>query len=243
MPIDTVTVLVVFLSIFCVAVVLFWVYLFREGKKRREIEHYGDHAEERVSAYIRRCFPDSTLFDDVYLKTQRGLTQIDHILVCRWGVYVIETKSHNGLILTGNRDWVQKYNGKTVKFYDPVKQNENHCRALKNLLNTQAILKNVKVEPLVVFTSRNVRFSSAVKGVIRLSQLNDTVKSGESGEAKGKRRVRPLTSRAGRKYLDKATVKAISRLISRNCEKSRMKQRMYRERIRENRIYRNRRRK
>lgn len=243
MPIDSTTVLIVFLSIFIVAVVWFSVYLFREGKKRREIEHYGDHAEERVSAYIRRCFPDSVLFDDVYLKTPKGMTQIDHILVCRWGVYVIETKSHNGLILTGGRDWIQKYNGKTVKFYNPIKQNENHCIALKSVIDTQAILRNVKVEPLVVFTSRNVRFSSPVKGVIRLNQLNDAIKSGETGEAGQKRRTHPLTSRAGRKYLDKAAVKAISRLISRNCEKSKMKQRMYRERIRENRIYRNRRRK
>lgn len=243
MPVDSTTVLTVFLSIFLVSLLCFWVYLFREGKKRREIEHYGDQAEERVSAYIRRCFPDGVLFDDVYLKTQRGLTQIDHILVCRWGVYVIETKSHNGLILTGNRDWVQKYNGKTVKFYDPIKQNQTHCQALKDLLHNQPILKNVKVEPLVVFTSRNVRFSSSVKGVIRLHQLNDTIKSGESGQSQGKRRVQPLTSRVGRKYLDKATVKAVSRLIARNCEKSRMKQRRYRERIRENRIYRNRRRK
>lgn len=240
---DTFTVLSVFLVILALFLLCFFAYLIREGKKRREIEHYGDHAEERVSSTIRRCFPDGTLFDDVYLKTPRGLTQIDHILVCRWGVYVIETKSHNGLILTGTKEWIQKYGEKTVRFYNPIKQNENHCRALKSVLDTQPILSNVKVEPLVVFTSRNVRFSSPVKGVIHLRDLNDAIKSGELDASASRRRKRPLTSRMGRHYLDKATVKAIARLIEKHSEKNPMKQRQHRQRVREYRFYKNRRRK
>ncbi len=244
MPVDTLTVLVIFLTIFCLFLFAFFLYLLKEGKKRREIEHYGDHAESRVSNTIRRCFPDGVLFDDVYLKTPRGLTQIDHILICRWGVYVIETKSHNGLILTGNKEWVQKYRDKTVRFYNPIKQNENHCRALKSVLDTQPILGNVKVEPLVVFTSRNVRFSSPVQGVISLNGLNDAIKSGVTDLGVSRRKkVRPLTSRVGRNYLDKATVKAVARLVEKYSEKNPMKQRMHRERIREYRIYKNRRRK
>ena len=236
------TVLLVFCILVVVSLVPFTVYLYREGKKQREISHYGDQAEERVSTYIRRNFPDSVLLDDVYLKAGRGLAQIDHILICRWGVYCIETKSHNGLILTGRKEWVQKYRDKTVSFYDPVRQSETHAKVLQQILDSNAAFKKIKVEHLVVFTSRNVRFSRERTDVLRLNRLNERIKTGQVSQEGGRSGARPLTARAGRKYLDASTVKSVARWIRRHCETNRVKQHIYKERIRERRIYRNRRR-
>ena len=237
MPIETV--LLVFCILGVLSLVPFVVYLYREGKKQREISHYGDQAEERVSTYIRRNFPDSVLLDDVYLKAGRGLAQIDHILICRWGVYCIETKSHNGMILTGRKEWVQKYRDKTVTFYDPVRQSETHAKVLQQILDANGSFKKIKVEHLVVFTSRSVRFSRQQKDVLRLNRLNERIKTGQVSQDGG---AYPLTARAGRKYLDPSTVKSVARWIRRHCETNPVKQHMYKERIRERRIYRNRRR-
>ena len=51
-----------------------------------------------------------TLFKNVTLPTEDGTTQIDHIIVSRYGVFVIETKNMKGWIF-GNpqqKTWTQK---------------------------------------------------------------------------------------------------------------------------------------
>lgn len=239
---DAVIIAAVFAAIFLAAVILFAVYLHKEGKKRREIEHYGDRAEAAVSEYLSRSFPDSAVFHNVYLKTPHGLTQIDHILVCRWGIYVIETKSHNGLIITGTKEWTQKYKDKTIRFFTPLRQNGIHCDAVRAALEGTPY-SSQRVNGVVVFTSKNVRFAGSTEGVIRLDQLNDYVKTGiDADPADKKRRVAPITSRARRKYLDKSAVKEISSIIRKHSEKSRVKQRLHRERVRDYGIYKRRRR-
>ena len=236
---DVLVVVVIFAALFLAVLVFFGLYLHREGKKRREIEHYGDRAEQTVADFLLKAFPHGEVFHDVYLKTPHGLTQIDHILICRWGVYVIETKSHNGLIITGKKEWVQKYRDKTIRFYSPVLQNESHRRALESLLENEKSLKGVRVTGIVVFTSKNVRFSGSTEKVLRLDQLNAFVKSGEEPDpALRKSKVRPLTAKARRKYLDRQQITLISRLVSKNCEKSRVKQHLHREKVRDFGIYR-----
>ncbi|MBE6591665.1 MAG: NERD domain-containing protein [Ruminococcaceae bacterium] len=242
MPAEAILIAGIFLGVFLIVLGAFIYYLYKEGKTRREISHFGDQAEKSVSEYIKKNFPDAQVFDDVYLKTSRGLSQIDHILVCRWGVYVIETKSHNGLILTQNREWVQKTKNKTVRFYNPLKQNATHCMALRNIINTQAALKDIYVNGIVVFTSKSVRITGNNKGVIRLDQLNDYIKTGDN-LAFGERRKKhvPLTAKQGRRYLDRSAIKAITRVILSNCETNPVKKHLHRERIRDYRIYKNRR--
>ena len=43
------------------------------------------------------------VMDDVVLNTVRGTTQIDHIVISKYGVFVIETKNYRGIIY-GNDD-------------------------------------------------------------------------------------------------------------------------------------------
>lgn len=50
------------------------------------------------------------LFKNVTLPTEEGSTQIDHIIVSRYGVFVIETKNMKGWIFGGpqQKTWTQK---------------------------------------------------------------------------------------------------------------------------------------
>lgn len=79
---------------------------------------------------------DYRLLRNVTLPVEGGTTQIDHIIVSRFGVFVIETKNMKGWIFGGERQktWTQKIYRHSVKFQNPLHQNVKHVKALEALL-------------------------------------------------------------------------------------------------------------
>ena len=63
-------------------------------------KHFQNHGEALVSRLARTNFspPDYHLMNHVTLQLKDGTTQVDHILVSRFGVFVIETKNYRGWI-------------------------------------------------------------------------------------------------------------------------------------------------
>ena len=74
---------------------------------------------------------------DLTLPTPDGTTQIDHIVVSPYGVFVIETKNMKGWIFGGERQaqWTQKIYRNTTRFQNPLLQNYKHVKALQALLD------------------------------------------------------------------------------------------------------------
>ena len=90
-----------------------------------------------------------TLFKNVTLATEDGTTQIDHVIVSRFGVFVIETKNMKGWIFGSpqQKTWTQKIYRHTSKFQNPLHQNYKHTQTLQTALE----LEPDKVFSLVVF--------------------------------------------------------------------------------------------
>ena len=68
-----------------------------------------------------------------------GSTQIDHIIVSKYGIFVIETKNYKGWIF-GNekqRQWTQVIMGRKYKFQNPLRQNYLHIKTLADLLDLE----------------------------------------------------------------------------------------------------------
>ena len=68
-----------------------------------------------------------------------GSTQIDHVIVSRYGIFVIETKNYKGWIF-GNekqRQWTQVIMGRKYKFQNPLRQNYLHIKTLSDLLELE----------------------------------------------------------------------------------------------------------
>ncbi|MBY6033307.1 NERD domain-containing protein [Marinobacter daepoensis] len=89
------------------------------------------------------------LIKNVTLPTEDGTTQIDHIIVSQYGVFVVETKNMRGWIF-GNakqRYWTQKIFTYSQKFQNPLHQNYKHVRTLQSLLG----LSDEQVFSVVVF--------------------------------------------------------------------------------------------
>lgn len=78
------------------------------------------------------------VLNDLLIPRSDGkMTQIDHVVVSTFGLFVIETKNYQGLILGRDRDneWTQILNKRTRhRFLSPVIQNRIHVRALREML-------------------------------------------------------------------------------------------------------------
>lgn len=63
-------------------------------------------------------------------------SQIDHIVISEYGIFVIETKNYNGWIYGSENSeyWSQKIYRKEFKFYNPIFQNIGHINAIMKIL-------------------------------------------------------------------------------------------------------------
>ena len=74
---------------------------------------------------------------NVTIPTKDGTTtQIDHVIVSRYGVFVVEAKNYDGWIFGSERDaqWTQSLFGKKSRFQNPLRQNYRHIAALVEFL-------------------------------------------------------------------------------------------------------------
>ena len=74
---------------------------------------------------------------NVTLPTPDGTTQIDHIFVSCFGIFVVETKNMRGWIFGGanQAQWTQTIFKRSFKFQNPLRQNYKHVKALEAVLD------------------------------------------------------------------------------------------------------------
>ena len=85
---------------------------------------------------------------DVTLNLPDGsTTQIDHIIISPYGIFVIETKNYQGWIYGGEsqKTWTQNIYGKKHTFQNPLHQNYRHVKALQDLLEFEDNIHSVVV--------------------------------------------------------------------------------------------------
>jgi hypothetical protein len=107
---------------------------------------------ERVTTAGLWCMLDKGTYrriDDLIIPASNGTTQIDHVLVSKYGIFVIETKNYQGWIYGKQQDdkWTQNIYGKKNQFQNPLKQNYRHSKSLTEFLKIDDGLIN----PLVFF--------------------------------------------------------------------------------------------
>ena len=87
--------------------------------------------------------------NNVILPAENGTTQIDHIIVSVYGVFVVETKNMKGWIFgsADQKTWTQKIYRYTNKFQNPLRQNYRHVKTLQSILG----LNGNQIHSVVVF--------------------------------------------------------------------------------------------
>lgn len=219
---DTLKILLtVFISVNLSVILILLIYKYSSNrkaeKKQDRVNHFGDSAEKKVEKYIQKNLKGIHLLKDLYLKTETGLTEIDMLLLCERGIFIVEIKSHNGYIITRGKHWTQRWGDKVVRFHNPTYQNKVHITALENILRKRQSLASLPIYTVTVFTSSKVSFSENVKDVIKLPILTKFIKN--------KPRDKRMTSQ---------NIESVKKLILDNAETSARRQKQHKKRIWEN---------
>ena len=117
------------------------------------------------------------VLNDIMISVNGKTHQIDHIVLSKYGIFVIETKQYNGYIKGSKYDkkWVRYIKGKEPIYYtNPIRQNYGHVKAICELLN----ISENKVFNIVCIPSNNVKLNIEHDGELTTGlTINDKITS------------------------------------------------------------------
>jgi restriction system protein len=118
-------------------------------------------------------YKDYFIFNNLTIPaTLNGSSQIDHLVVSKFGIFVIENKNYKGWIF-GDKDednWTQSLPGGTNKFQfqNPIKQNWSHVIALQDLL---PFISKESFENVIVFVFYPNLKTPLIENVVNSGEL------------------------------------------------------------------------
>lgn len=133
----------------------------------------GDEAEKKVNGIIERSLRGQVLINNIYIEGDFDdrvfmyrTMQIDHVVVSKHAVYVIETKSFpDGATIKGssfNKEISYVDGNKTKREYNPFRQNMAHVNQIKELLYKNG-MDDIEVISIICFAGDNIKIETAHK--------------------------------------------------------------------------------
>ncbi len=121
-------------------------YLWKKSK--------GKRGEKRMAAFLS-FLPkkEYRIINDLLLQSGGHSTQIDHVVVSVYGVFVIETKYYQGWIYGGENSefWTQNIYGTKNQLRNPLWQNQGHIKAIMRLIDEPGM---IPIYNIVAFSSQ-----------------------------------------------------------------------------------------
>lgn len=105
-------------------------------------------------------------------KNNGKTTQVDHIVVSPYGIFVIETKNYKGYI-TGSEYGAKWTENKKYSFQNPIRQNYGHIKALSELLN---LPEDIFISIIVFSVEAKIKVETK-KHLIYTVNLRKTIRS------------------------------------------------------------------
>jgi hypothetical protein len=136
----------------------------------------GYEAEKQMAFYLRRAFAESSdvfVFNDLRLVRNEEVAQIDHLVLHRYGFYVIESKSVTDSIeVNANLEFTRVYGSRRTGMKSPLVQANMQVDLLRSLLNDhKERLREKRMAGLSQPSFQNDRFNILVaisdQGVIQ----------------------------------------------------------------------------
>lgn len=129
----------------------------KPSKPKVEPTRIGELGEHKINIQLDQLSKEFQHLNDLLIpnpKSRSGYSQVDHLVISPYGLFVIETKNYNGEIKGSRKD---KYWNVSNRFnmYNPLRQNYGHIKAVELLLTN---FNNVKYISMISFTMR-CRFS------------------------------------------------------------------------------------
>jgi hypothetical protein len=143
----------------------------RHGRKcHMEGLSYGEREVATTLSY-GLSYKDYFIFNNLIIPSKSNeSTQIDHIVVSKFGIFVIESKDYGGWIF-GHRNqpfWTQVFRGgKKFHFQNPIHQNYEHIMSLRNLIP----LPIGNFYSIIVFSNKSEIKTAPIENVMHLKDL------------------------------------------------------------------------
>lgn len=160
------------LFVFCLLLIVFFSIFVWIGKRSGRI------GETKVRLVLQ-TLPRKQYFvlNDLLLPTPYGTTQIDHIIVSIYGVFVIETKDYRGVISGGEEaeTWTKNVYGNKYSMPNPIRQNKVHVAAVAKILSQLGI--GCHVRSIIAFSdAATLRiYTPSCCEIVYFSQLRSTI--------------------------------------------------------------------
>lgn len=135
-----------------ILIVIFISTIFLVGLYKVKIK--GIIGEKNVSS--RLFFLDRSKYkviNNIVLRSGEITSQIDHLVISDFGIFVIETKNFSGWIVGDENSeyWSQVIYKYKTRFYNPLRQNLGHIKALKKCLIEYP---KIEYKSIVVFSTK-----------------------------------------------------------------------------------------
>ncbi|MDI7740565.1 nuclease-related domain-containing protein [Lysinibacillus fusiformis] len=143
----------------------------KESKRNVTSLRIGEIGEYKINIQLDQLPKECMYLNDILISnkfSKSGYSQIDHVVVTPYAIFIIETKNYSGTIY-GHRNRVKwSVNGK-FPMMNPFNQNYGHIEAVKSVL---ANWDKIKYVSLVSF---NKRCTFKVNEELRKIQSNDLI--------------------------------------------------------------------
>lgn len=97
----------------------------------------GFLGELSVNVLLAGLGQDYIVMDNLMLSNNGYTTQIDHVVISIYGIFVIETKNYKGIITGGEfaETWTQHLYTEKHSMPNPIRQNYGHIQAIRRKIN------------------------------------------------------------------------------------------------------------
>lgn len=95
--------------------------------------------EKKTTFYLWLSLPKKSYhtFHNIIIPSKNGTTQIDHLVISVYGLFIVETKNKKGWIFGSEKQkyWTQSIYGKKYSFQNPLRQVFRQKKILSEFLN------------------------------------------------------------------------------------------------------------
>ena len=140
----------------------------------------GNNGEYHIYRSLEQLKMSKLILTNLYIPKKDGsTTEIDLLMITKYGFFVVESKNYSGWIFGDekHRQWTQTFpNKKKFRFFNPIWQNKGHISALKEVLN---ITDDSLVQSLITFSNecqlKKITVTSPNVRVLQRKQLKWTI--------------------------------------------------------------------
>ena len=160
--------MIYFILIVSVIIIIFWRLYIPKIK--------GIIGEKSISSILYLLDKSKySVINNIVLERDTKTSQIDHVVISDFGIFVIETKNYKGWIVGNEKSehWTQVLFKRKQRFYNPIKQNLGHINVLKTYLSKYPSINYI---PIVVFLSKSDIKVKTTYNIINSRQLIQTIK-------------------------------------------------------------------